>query len=161
MAELKKFEQWQEIIEQLSSGGNFDPKYLRKFFTSNIVQRVFSYLFGWDYIQGIPVKLQATPEGLLRVSALPVYFSINETFSGNAPDSYGTPLTFAGIVQHVDIWVMNNDAVIQRSIDGSTWQSEITVYRDSYYGFDASTIAIRIRNRVAGSVAQYQIVGWR
>lgn len=161
MAEVKVEEKIQKVIEQLNSGANFSPEFVREFFISNILSRAFAYLFGWDYLSGEPVKLQATPDGILRVSTFPSYYTINETFSGNAPDTYGTPIAFGDDVQHVDIWIEDNAAIFQRSLNGTLWYSEIKLFANSYYCFDATTRYIRIKNAVSGAVAKYQIVGWR
>ena len=160
MAEIRVVEEKQEIIEQLSEGLKLDPEFVRKFFTSNIVQRVLSYLFAWDYDKNVPVKLTATADGLLRVSATQVVNQHNVSFVGTASDNYGAPIDFGRIVNTVDIFIFDNDAVIKRSVDGEVYDSEIIVLANTVYSFDCNTKAIMIKNRVAGANASYQIVGW-
>jgi hypothetical protein len=160
MAKVTVTEEHQEVVEQLNEGSNYDPKYIQKFFISNILSRIFAYLFGWDYEANRPVKLSCTSDGLLKVSATAGVNEHNITFSGNAPDTYGTPHDFGRIVRVVDVVVRNNDAVIQRSLDGVVWDDEITVWTDSGYSFDCNTRYVRIKNKTAGSTAVYQFVGW-
>ncbi|MEM1558218.1 MAG: hypothetical protein QXG12_06470 [Thermoproteota archaeon] len=161
MREVKVEEKIQKLLEQLNTGAEFSPSYVDEFFTSNIVKRVLAYLMAWDYLNNQAVKLQATPDGILRVSALPAFFTVNECFQGTAPDEYGIPIEFSAIVHHVDIWVYNHDIVLQRSVDGMLWYGEIILSSDSYYGFDAVTKYIRLKNAESGLAGSYQIVGWR
>jgi hypothetical protein len=153
-------EEYQEIIEQLSAGLNFDPAYVRKFFTSNIVQRVLAYLFGFNKYTGLPVKLKCDSEGVLYVNARTMLFQNNITKTGIASDTWSYPITFDQICGRVDIWIWDNPALIQRSVDGATWQDTIELGANSFYSFDANTLAIRIMNKTAGYNARYQIIGW-
>jgi hypothetical protein len=150
----------QEVVEQLNEGISLDPQYIQKFFVSNILSRIMAYLFGWDYIANRPVKLQCSSDGLLKVQATAGVNEHNITFSGNAPDTYGTPLDFGRIVRTVDVAISNYDAVMCRSLDNVVYDDEFTVFKDMIYSFDCNTRYIKIKNRTAGSVAVYQIVGW-
>jgi hypothetical protein len=160
MAEIKVVEEKQEVVEQLNAGIELEPKYAQKFFISNILSRVFSYLLAWDYSKNEPVKLSATADGMLKVSAMAVVNTHNYTFTGQASDEYGAALDFGRIVNTVDVFVFNNDAIIKRSVDGTTYDSEIKVPAGGMYSFDCSTKSILIKNATAGATATYQIVGW-
>jgi hypothetical protein len=160
MAEVKVVEEKQEVVEQLNSGANLEPTFVKKFFISNILSRAFSYLFGWNYDKNEPVKLSATADGLLRVSATAVVNTHNYTFTGQASNDYEIALDFGRIVNSVDIFIFDNDAVIKRSSDGVTYDSEIRILGDTVYSFDCSTKSILIKNATPGATASYQIVGW-
>jgi hypothetical protein len=158
---LVKTEEVVQIVdEQLSEGAQFEPRYAQRYYIDNILKRVFAYIFGWDYINNVPVRLKANQDGTLRVSSVSIPFSVNDTKSGNAPDTYETPLTFDQDCGEVDVFIFDNAALIQRSTDGTTWQDEIEIPANTMYSFSATTRAIRIKNKTAGSTARYQIVGW-
>jgi len=153
-------EEYQELVEQLSTALNLEPAFVRKFFTSNVVQRVLSYLLAWDIYSGQPVKLVATPDGRLKVESVAVLFANNDTKTGTAPDDWGTPLVFDQVASRVDIWVFNNPMLFRRSVDGSVWQDPIELQANSFYSFDGVTYSIQVKNKTAGQSATYQIVGW-
>jgi hypothetical protein len=160
MAEVKVVEEKQEVVEQLNSGANLEPIFVRKFFISNILSRVFSYLFAWNYDKNEPVKLSATADGMLKVSATAVVNTHNYTFTGEASDDYETALDFERIVNTVDVFIFDNDAIIKRSVDGTIYDSEIKVPAGGMYSFDCNTKSILIKNATEGATAKYQIVGW-
>jgi hypothetical protein len=150
----------QLVDEQLSEGVTLEPRYIQRYFIDNVLKRVLAYLFGWDYISNTPVRLKANPDGTLRVSAVSVPFSVNDVKSGNAPDAYGAALAFDQDCGEVDIFIWDNPALVQRSADGVTFQDEIEISAGTMYSFTATTRSIRIKNKTAGAVARYQIVGW-
>jgi len=152
-------EEWQNLIEQLNSGLNLDPKYLQRFFTSNIVQRSLAYLLAFEVFSGLPQKLTCTSDGCLRVAPLGSGYEHNITLTGDATDDY-TILDFGRVVSRVDMWIDNNDIVISRSLDGSVYDDEITIKANAFYSFDCKTRTIKVKNKTAGSTSTYQIVGW-
>lgn len=152
-------EQYQNVVEnELTEDLTLDPKKPTRYYVSNIFQRVFSALFGW---YGKELKrIKCTSAGELRVATTGAPVSNNDTHSGNAPDTYGTPIQFDDVAIRVDIFVFDNPAIIKRTPDGTTWNDEIEIPANSMYSIDASTHSINIRNKTAGSIARYQIVGW-
>jgi len=159
MPEIRPEEIWQNLIEQLNNDINTDPKQVQRFFTNNIVQRAFAYLFAFEVLTGIPQKLTCTSDGCLRVASLGTGYEHNVTLSGDATDDY-VELDFGRVVSRIDLWIDNYDAVITRSIDGVVYDDEIVVKANSFYSFDCKTNKIKIKNRTAGNTASYQIVGW-
>jgi len=159
MPDIKTEEIWQNLIEQLNSDINTDPKQVQRFFINNIVQRVFAYLYAFETLSGFPKKLTCTSDGCLRVASIGSGYEHNITFSGDASDDY-TELDFGRRVSRIDMWIDNYDAVITRSVDGVVYDDEIVIKANTFYSFDCVTSKIKIKNRTSGSNASYQIVGW-
>jgi hypothetical protein len=153
-------EEVQEVVEQLSSDLNLDPAFVRKFFTRNVVERVFSYLLAWDKYLNLPRRLKCDSEGYLYVNSRSVQYQYNDVKSGTASDNWSAPITFDQVCGRVDVMVFDNDMLLQRSVDGSTWQDTIELPANMFYSFDANTLAIRVMNKTAGANARYQIIGW-
>jgi len=134
------------------------PAYPRRWFSSNFLQRGLSYLLGWTGSRF--VRIAVTDAGWVKTTASPVTYEHNETFSGNAADTYTTH-TFSSICSEVDVFVWDNAAIIQRSYDGAVYDDEIEISANTVYSFTIQTTSIRIKNKTAGNVARYQIVGAR
>jgi len=152
-------EEFQHLDEQLSSDLNLDPRYLQRFFTSNIVQRALAYLLAWNYSTREPVRLTATSDGALRVSLTATGFEHHHRASGDATDTW-TEIDIGTIAGRIDVWAWDADLLIDRSVDGITWDGEIKIPADSFYSFDCRTRKIRVKNADAGVTARYQVVGW-
>lgn len=159
MPEIDVKEKYQNLIEQLNEGLNLDPKYVERFFISNIVNRVISYLMAFDVTTNLPIRLRATKDGCLKVALVGAGFNYNQTFSGKSTDTE-TTLEFSHTVSRVDIWVENNDMIIKRSSDGVSYDDEITLRAGTFYSFDCVTKSIQVKNATTGADADYQIVGW-
>lgn len=150
----------QKLDEQLNAGLTLLPQFVKRFVIGGVVQRGISYLMAWNYLTGEPVKLTSTPSGVLRVTSSGGGKAVNDTKSGNAPDAYGAALTFDSTAVSVDIFIWNNTAMIQRSSDGVLYNDEFEVAANTVFSFDADTKAVKIKNKVALSVARYSIIGW-
>jgi len=160
MGEVKVTEKAQKIDEQLSAGLILEPSHVPEFFTRNIVDRVLAYLLGWDKDTGEPVKVKCMPDGSLVVTTTTIPATINTTRSGSATDTWTLLTAFALLTITVDIFIWDNPAIIGRSVDGITWQDDIEIPANTSFSFDAQTKQIRIKNKTAGAVARYQVIGW-
>lgn len=149
----------QKLDEQLSADVNLDPKYVQQFFTSNLVQRVLAYLFGWNYLTREPQKVSVTSDGSLRVAVTATALEHYSVHKGTAGDEW-TLILFPYVVARVDVWIKDAGAVIDHTLDGELWDGEIDLDINSFYSFDCKTKAIRVKNKVSGQNAYYQIVGW-
>lgn len=161
MPEVSTYERFQEIVEQLSSGLNLDPQFVREYFVSNMVSRVLSYLLGWSVDTGNPVKLISTPRGELIVSVSGYGFIHNESFSGSVGNDWETVASFSAIVGRVDLWISDDHVEIRRSLDGVLYDEPIRLDKGSFYSFDCQTLRIEMRSLTSGVTAGYRIVGWR
>jgi hypothetical protein len=156
---VEKKEEYQDIQEiDIQEPLKFIPKTLAKFFVSNIFVRTFAHIFA--HFGKVPKPVQCTEEGYLKTQTVGTAFVHNDTKSGNAPDEYGTPITFSYICYRVDVFVYNYDAHFTRSEDGQVFDPEILVKANTMYSFDCKTAAFKIKNRTAGQIASYQVVGW-
>lgn len=150
----------QRLKEQLNASLELEPEFVREFFIDNIVKRVVAYLMGWNYATGEPTKLSLNPDGSLRVSITAAPSSVNETFTGEGTDEWALIFSILGLAQVVDIWVDGAPLLFQRSVDGATWQDAFEVKANSFYSFQASTKAMRVKNASEGQSGTYQIVIW-
>jgi len=153
------YEEFQEVVEDVVQEDlKFEPEQARRFFVNNFITRTFARLFGTALDK--PIALKATTAGELKVAPVGAGYEFNDTKSGSATDTWSPALTFDQIVSRIDLTIWDNPAIIGRTIDGVTWQDDIEVPANTMYSFDASTKAVRIKNKTAGAVARYQFVGW-
>jgi len=151
------------IYQRISSENLFeilglDPKYVPWMYISNVIQRVFARTLGQGPFGPVPIK--CNEEGALFVAGVGGAYTRNETKSGAAPDAYGAATLFSAAMGRIDIFTLDNKMLIQRSRDNVTWDDEIFLFKDSFYSVDCVTRAFKIKNYVAGQVANYRIVGW-
>jgi hypothetical protein len=153
----------EEVVQNVIEDGifeelRFDPVYVPRFYVSNVIQRSFAHLYGWTGKRTVRVK--TTEGGALIVAPYGTAYQYNDTKSGDAPNDYGTPLVFDQVVSKLDIFIWDNPAIVQRSLDGTLWQDEIEIPANTVYSFDCTTHSVRIKNKTAGLIARYQIIGW-
>ena len=87
-----------------------------------------------------------------------------KVYSGDAPDSYGSMITFPWQTIIVLLMVKDNNAEFELSSDGVDYQDEGEIdpklnlgawfHRYGAYGF-------RIKNKSAGLVSRYQVIAFR
>ena len=65
---IKPDEEFQKVKTNYNFGEDTEPEFLSSFFTSNFLQRVLGYLFGFRESDGRPVKLKTDDSGYLKVS---------------------------------------------------------------------------------------------
>ena len=150
-------EQKQKFKINLNTPEDLIPEYVRNFVVSNVVNRVLSYLYGWDYDQEKPVKLKALGDGSLVVSVSGTGYTNNITKSGIVYDSEVVE-EFDHIVSRIDIWNGSEELYIARDSGDGTWQDEIKIEPNQFYSFDAVTKRLKLRSTSTGTT--YQIVGW-
>ena len=150
---------WQLIeSEDMWEGLELEPRYVTKLFVSNLVQRALARVIGQGPYGPVPIK--CNEDGYLFVAGLGGGYTRNEVFSGSAPDSYGTPITFSQAMGRVDVFTFDNPCVIKRSRDGVVIDDEIELFKDAFFSFDCKTLKLWIKNKTAGATARYQLVGW-
>lgn len=151
---------WQNLIEKLSDDLSVDPEQARQYFLTNLVGRSLSYLMGWRYDTGNPVKLATNSDGTLRVSSTGTVFSDNYTTALNLAANASQTITFAKTTSRLDIWAVGSDLGIERSVDGVVYQDSITVYSGGYLSVDANQLSVKVTNLSSTSVNTGQVVGW-
>ncbi|MBC7343856.1 MAG: hypothetical protein H5U03_00185 [Clostridia bacterium] len=137
---------------------NPHPRQVRRWFSSNIVQRTISLLCGWTGKRPRPVEVSET--GLLYTASVSVPLLHQKVFAGQAGDAYGSDLIFPEPVDRVDIFVFDYALVFKRAAPDGLYEEEVEVPANSMYSFDAVTAKIAVKNKTAGQVSRYQIVGW-
>lgn len=146
------------IDDSLVEDYKFDPKYPTRFYISNVIQRVFAHLHARSEVG--TKKLVCTTAGELKVAIAGSGYEHNVTKSGNAPDAYGAANDYGRNCSTHDVFIFDNAAVIKMSQDGVLYDDEIEIPANSTYSFDVVKRYVLIKNKVALSVARFQIVGW-
>lgn len=152
-----------QIIQQIRADKLFeqmalDPSYVPWMYVSNIVQRVFARTLGQGPFG--PVTIKCNEEGALFVAGIGGAYTRNQVLSGAAPDAYGAAILFTEVCGRIDLFTMDNKMLFTRSRDNVTWDDEIFLFKDSFYSFDAKTLAFKLKNFVSGQTSNYRIVGW-
>jgi hypothetical protein len=161
MGDVTTEEKHQLLDEQLNDGLIYKPKFVDRFFTSNIVNRSLSYLMAWHKDSGVPVKLSATPSGSLLVATTGGGKTINDTKAGTAGNAYSAAIDFDSVMVGVDIMAFDNSIMVQRSVDGVTYNDEFEVVGGTSMYFEADTFSVKVKNKVADSNGRYQFIGWK
>jgi len=134
------------------------PSQVRRWFTSNVIQAIWGVLFGWTGNKVKPISV--TDAGWIRVAASSVPFEHNSNHAGSAGDTWGGDLTFPKIVSRLDVFAWDNPLLFQRAAEAGVYEGEIEIPANAMYSFDCTTEKVRVKNKSAGNVARYQIIGW-
>lgn len=136
-----------------------DPKYVQRFYASNIFQRALSHLIA-EADSGAK-KLRATEAGALHVATAATAFTHNDTIAKfTCGDSY-TEKTFTQVCSRVDITCWDYGIIIKRKPTADAgYEDEFELPANSTFSFDCDTEHISIKNATAGSNAKCQVVGW-
>jgi len=151
------------IYQRISSENLFellslDPKYVPWMYVSNVIQRVFARTLGQGPFGPVPIR--CNEDGSLYVAGLGGGYTRHEPITGNAPNAYAAAIPFTAAMGRVDIFTFDNKMYFKRTRDGVTWDTELELFKDSFYSYDCTTLQFNIRNYTAGLIARYQIVGW-
>jgi len=160
MPDITIEEKHQKIIEQLNEGLKLDPPYLMEFMVSNIVQRVLSYLLGWDYVSGKPVKIGCLADGTLKVAPTGGGYEHCNRMYDVAGDTWGADRIFTHVCSRVDIWVWDADIDFERKPPDGIYEGPIWIPKNMMYSFDCITRMFRVKNHTPGQTATFQVVGW-
>jgi len=150
-------EQWQKIKENLYEGLNFEPEYVREFYTNNIIQRIMGLIFGKSNTGIKPVAV--SENGAVKVAIEGGAKTQYQSYEGAATDTE-TVLIFDSVTSTIDLIIYDNDVKIALSNDGVVWGDWFTVKAGEMRSIDYNAKAVKIVNAIAGSVGKYQIIGW-
>jgi len=151
----------QRIDEDLLGDITQYPSQVRRWFTSNIIQRTFAYLFGWTE-EGKPRRLMMTSDGRLKVSTTGTGLTDYKEFHGNAQDDYTGEniLEFDKTYTSFDILAEGGDLIISMKKEDGTWGDE-RIVKEGIASFDFVVKGIKVKNRDAGTNVFYEIVVYR
>lgn len=157
---IEILEENQQIRErEVNENLDFDPPKIKTFYITNKIIRAFAHLFARS-VDGIRY-LACTTAGILKVAVQGSGYENNDTKSGTAGDAYaGADIAFDQVASTVDIYIETHDAIIKRSKDGVSFDDEFWVPAGAVVSIDAVTHSFNIKNRVGGSNAVYQVIGW-
>ncbi len=136
----------------------FSPKYVRRWFVSNVFLRVFAHLFGYD--GSVVRRVKTDSAGRLETVSSGTSLTANDAFSGTAADAFGANIGPGTDHKVVEIWTRTFDMVLSRKVAGGAFQDDIILEAGSYYYIEATTAAVRVKNNVVGSNATYRIQYW-
>lgn len=157
MAKITPEELVQDIKEHLQEDYSFDPPRVPRFFTSNIIGRVFAHLVG--RASTAPKMLRCTEAGELKTAPTTTGIERNHTLAGTAGDAWSAELSFEETASRLDIFIWDNPAQVSRKLPSGTWDWEFEV-PVGFYSIDAVSPGFRIKNKTAGQNSRYQVVGW-
>lgn len=160
MGKITVEEAWQNLKEKFFlEDVKLDPKFVERFFVSNLVQRTLAHLVGQSDLAAVPIR--ATAAGELKVAPTGTGFEHNETIAKFAVADGYAEKSFAQVVSRIDITTWSFGVIIKRKpTAGAGYEGEIELPADIMYSFDCSTYEISVKNATPGSNASCQIVGW-
>lgn len=130
------------------------------FRSNNFIQNTLARLVGWYPLAKDWRRLIIDAQGRLEVSTIQASYDTEDVYFGNAADAYGATVTFDDVAKRVDVFVWDNAMWIRRNAAGVGFNDPIEVPANSVYSFDGTTHSFAVKNKTAGLVARYQIVGW-
>ena len=130
---IKPDEEFQKVKTNYNFGEDTEPEFLSSFFTSNFLQRVLGYLFGFRESDGRPVKLKTDDSGYLKVSVQGTTHDIYEVHKVNIQANSEFTLQLEDTFSRIEVWNDNGDIDISKSTDGQTFGDYITLPSYSFY----------------------------
>jgi len=151
----------QRIDEDLLLNLKQHPEQVQRWFVDNVFQRAFAYLVGFTE-EKKAVILKSTADGKLKVVTGGAGFTDYDVFDGTALDAYdqSTTFEFAQPYSRVDLLIEDNDAIVSFMKEDLTWGKDM-IMKTGYHSIDFSCYGVRIKNRVAGYAANFEIVVYR
>ncbi len=155
----------EEVYQEVRKNGLFplslllDPETVASMWVNNVFRRSLS--LNTALSDNGEVLLRATTTGELKVAGTGAGFTTYGVATGTAPDAFNATdqLVTVGSTRW-DILVEDNDAVIQvRNAPETAYLGEI-ILPVGGYSLEVSSTIVQIRNRIAGAVSTWQIVGW-
>jgi hypothetical protein len=142
------------------SGIDLEPRGVIESLVETDFTRALSHIVG--LAPGGPVVLRATSGGDLRVATVGIAYEVYDVHAGVAPDAYDVPNTFLYVdAQYVtDVLIENFGATIQFRDRLGNWGDGKTL-PVGFYSFDFIHFGVRIQNRVALSVSNYEFTTYR
>ncbi len=141
-------------------GLSLEPEFLKEYDVDGNFTRALAHLVGQTGSRSIMIR--ATSDGRLHVASAGVSFEWYEVEAGNAPDAWAAPQTFeyAAAVLVTDISIETFEAEISFINAAGVWgdAKRIPVGISS---IDFVNYGVRIRNRVALSVAAFELTFYR
>lgn len=134
----------------------FTEHYRTNNFIQNTLGRMFARYEAGDRWRWLTVDAN----NRLLVSTVQGSYNNNDTKTGNAPDAYGANIAFDSVASRLDIYIFDNPAIFKRSKTGAAFDDEFEIPAGIILHLDATCHSINIKNKGAGNVARYSIVGW-
>jgi len=149
-----------QILQQpgLSEDLELGPESTTPWYVNNILTRTLARILGWTGSRFL--LLRCTSAGVLKTAPTASGIEWNDTKKGYASDTWSADLVFDSTVAKVDVWVWENDMEIQFKNPSGLWDDAIEIGAGMFFSFDRTTTAVRVRNKISGLNARYQIVGW-
>lgn len=141
-------------------GLTLDPSDVEQAEVSTDFSRTFSHLVGKAANAGVLIR--STPDGRLYVASAGVSYEVYAVENGNAPDAYnaGSTFEFADPQYVTDLLIETFDATISFRNQAHVWGDDKAI-PVGFTSIDFIHYGVRIQNRVALSVAVYEITTYR
>ena len=157
-----EIEEWtQRIDAKMLEDLIMYPSQIPAFYTTNIIQRALAHLVAYTEDDD-PIRVRATEEGLLKVSAYPAVYEDYDVFEGTAMDDYDPTTTyeFDKSYNRFDIFLEGGDVFISFKKANDVWGKDIPL-PEGYHSIDFSGKGIKIKNKEAGVSVRYYIIVYR
>lgn len=155
-----------DIIQKIRSilipeiGLDVEPKFVKESKIETVFSRTLSHLAARTGTRSILLK--ATPDGRLHVAAAGTSMEIYAVENGAAPDAYNAGSTYesADAIYVTDLLIELNDVTIQFRNAALAWGDAKAIPMGAV-SIDLIHYGVRIQNRVAFAVGNYEITTYR
>jgi len=153
----------EEIKQRIDEDLNIDlvqyPSAIKRWFTTNLLQRVLSYLVAFTE-EGAAIKLKATASGLLKIAVSGTGFEFVTVKTGTAGISESAAIVFDEVVSRIRFVAVDYDMLFRPSRDGVIFQDQIYIFAGKDFQLDLVCKAFKVQ-RVTINDASYRIEGYR
>jgi len=141
-------------------GLNLEPEYVKELEIGTDFSRTLSHLVGQTGSRSIVIR--ATSDGRLMVAAAATAMEVYLVETGAAPDAFNAGSTFVQVnaIYSTDILIELNDLTIQFRNQAGVWGDNISC-PVGFRAFDFIHYGIRVQNRVALAIGDYEIAMYR
>lgn len=155
--QAEKEEVTQRVDENLLINLKQFPSQVKNFFTTNIINRAFSYLVGFTE-RGVAVMLRATEAGVLKVANVGSGLSQVYTDYGTAEASVSGAIALTDVVSQVELNSYDYGFYFYPSPDGAVFYDEIYVPAGETRKYDLTVHSYKVA-RSGANDAEYGVVG--
>lgn len=157
--QAEKEEVTQRVDENLLINLKQFPSQVKNFFTTNIINRAFSYLVGFTE-RGVAVMLRATDAGVLKVANVGSGLSEVYPVSGTATDTLSSAIALGAFCSQIEINSIDYELNVYTSPNGVTYYGPIYIGPQESKKYDLTTYMVKVE-RAGLNDAEYTILGFK
>ena len=134
------------------------PARVRKWFSNNVFQPVFSYLVGWTGSKA--VMLRATTTGILKTASVGAGLERIEVDTGTAVAAESADIDLANTASRIRVIANDFDMYFRSSRDGTNFEDQIHIIADTEQTFDIVCASYRVQRYGLNDV-EYEVEAYR